>query len=86
MNIPSLPVGHGCKLVAGSVLTFDWPRNTVQAVWILSSSGAAQSLVWRLSKKLLPTITPMTVPKIAPATKSENQWMVIETPKPTYKA
>jgi hypothetical protein len=36
-----------------------------------------------LRKKLFPTTTPTTVPMIAPATKSESQWMVIETPMPT---
>ena len=35
-----------------------------------------------LREKLLPTTTPTTDPISAPATKSENQWMVMETPKP----
>ena len=36
--------------------------------------------------KLRPTITPITGPMMAPAAKSENQWMVMDTPKPTYSA
>jgi len=32
--------------------------------------------------KLFPTTIPTTEPIIAPATKSEYQWMVMETPKP----
>lgn len=32
--------------------------------------------------KTFPTVNPITVPIIAPATKSENQWIVIETPRP----
>jgi hypothetical protein len=32
--------------------------------------------------KLVPTAVPMTLPMMAPATNSENQWMVTETPKP----
>ena len=35
------------------------------------------------SQKFFPTTVPMTEPTIAPATKSENQWMVMETPMPT---
>ncbi len=31
-------------------------------------------------EKLFPTTAPMTDPTIAPAIKSENQWMVIEIP------
>ena len=38
--------------------------------------------IW-LREKLVPTTTPITVPTSAPATKSENQWMVMETPRPT---
>ena len=38
--------------------------------------------IW-LRKKLFPTTAPTTVPMIAPAAKSENQWMVMETPMPT---
>jgi hypothetical protein len=30
-----------------------------------------------------PITAPMTEPMIAPAAKSENQWMVMETPMPT---
>jgi len=30
--------------------------------------------------KTFPTVTPITDPIIAPATTSENQWIVIETP------
>lgn len=37
------------------------------------------SAIW-LREKLFPTTTPTTVPMSAPATKSENQWMVMETP------
>jgi hypothetical protein len=33
------------------------------------------------SKKLFRTATPTTVPRLAPATKSESQWLVIEPPK-----
>ena len=33
------------------------------------------------SKKLFPTATPTTVPRLAPATKSASQWLVIEPPK-----
>jgi hypothetical protein len=35
------------------------------------------------AKRLLPTSVPTTVPKMAPATKSENQWIVMDTPIPT---
>lgn len=38
---------------------------------------------FRRSRKLLPTTIPITVPMIAPAQKFENQWMVMDTPKPT---
>ena len=34
------------------------------------------------SLKTFPTVIPIAVPMIAPATKSENQWIVIETPTP----
>jgi hypothetical protein len=34
-------------------------------------------------QKLFPTTEPMTEPMMAPATNSENQWMVTETPMPT---
>ena len=36
--------------------------------------------------KASPTVIPIIVPMITPATKSENQWIVIETPTPTYSA
>jgi hypothetical protein len=35
-----------------------------------------------LHKKFLPTTVPTIVPMIAPAAKSENQWIVVETPTP----
>jgi hypothetical protein len=40
------------------------------------------ALMSRRSLKMFPTVTPIAAPKIAPATKSENQWIVIETPTP----
>jgi hypothetical protein len=36
-----------------------------------------------VSPNPFPTTAPMTEPMIAPAAKSENQWMVMETPRPT---
>ena len=33
-------------------------------------------------EKLVPTTMPTTVPMSAPAIKSENQWMVMDTPTP----
>ncbi len=33
-------------------------------------------------EKLFPTMRPIIVPRIIPATKSENQWMVMDTPMP----
>ena len=37
--------------------------------------------IW-FRENLVPTTRPMTVPMSAPATKSENQWMVMDTPRP----
>jgi hypothetical protein len=37
------------------------------------------SVIW-LREKHFPTTTPTTVPMSAPATKSEDQWMVIKSP------
>jgi len=36
----------------------------------------------RRSLKMFPTVIPIAAPKIVPATQSENQWIVTETPTP----
>ena len=72
---------HG--LTVFNFVVTDLDTFTVETMMHYARGGGAAIVVFIRRKKLFPTTEPMTEPMIAPATNSENQWMVTETPIPT---
>jgi hypothetical protein len=81
---------YSAKLICTSVSDSIYLSSVPLTVLVRKDEACGESdpqrhlfvLLKRRSLKKFPTVIPIVAPMIAPATKSENQWIVIETPTP----